>query len=541
MSLSNMISYGRSQSRVRRTCPRRSTGMRSTLECLEDRLCLSSSGLSSSLTPPDPGTQSRISQEYGQIPMSFEVNQGQTDPSVNFLSRGSGYGLYLTPTSAVLALQTSVVGRIGNPSASGSPAASQDQQALGRIANPSYTGAAPTESANVLRMQLIGGNTTARATGLDAQAGNSNDFIGNDASQWHSNITNYGRVEYDNVYRGIDLVYYGNQRQLEYDFVLAPGADPGTIQLAFTGASSITLDSSGDLVLHTSGGDVVEHAPVIYQETNSGRQAVSGHYALESSGQVGFVVGAYDATKALVIDPVLSYSTFLGGSGEDFGFAIAVDSAGNAYVTGSTLSLDFPTQNAVQPTSYGYRVGFVTKFNASGTALLYSTYLGGGNLVNGYAIAVDRSGDGYITGSTSGLLPVTAGAFQTTPHGYTNCYVTKLNPTGSAILYSTFLGSSGEDFGTGIAVDSAGNAYVTGWTQSTDFPTTVGAFQTTSSGISAFVTKLNAAGSALIYSTYLGGGDYDQATGIAIDAAGSAYVTGRTNGGFPITPAPSKP
>jgi hypothetical protein len=509
MSLISRLSNLKSHSSIRRARERRSINMRLIFEHLEDRLCLSSPGLPSAVTTPDAATQSRISQEYGQLPLSFEANQGQTDASVNFLSRGSGYALFLTPTAAVLALQPPV--------------------AIGSASSPPP--AATSQSDQVLRMDLVGANAQAPATGLDAQGGTSNYFVGNDSSQWQTSITNYGEVEYQNVYRGINLIYYGNQRQLEYDFVVAPGASPGSIQLAFTGAAGTTLDSSGDLVLHTSGGDVIEHAPVIYQDSSGVRQAVSGHYVLEPNGQVGFEVGSYDPAKPLVIDPVLSYSTYLGGSGDDFGDAIAVDSAGDAYVTGYTTSPNFPTQNSIDPYYDLSYMAFVTKFNATGTAQVYSSYLGSGGMTYSNAIAVDGAGNAYVTGLTnSNTFPTTPGAFQTASGGV---FVTKLNPTGSALVYSTRLGGNVGEEGNGIAVDSTGRTYVTGWTESTNFPTTSGAFQTTPGG--AFVTEFNASGTALVYSTYLGLGA-DQADAIALDGAGEAFVTGYSNGILPTTP-----
>ena len=228
-----------------------------------------------------------LAQAYGQLPLSFEANQGQTDPQVDFLSRGSGYALFLTPTEAVLSLQT--------PTA---PGATADQ-------------AAPDA---VLSMQLVGASATPQVVGLDQLPGTSNYFIGNDPSQWHTDIPNYAQVEEQSVYPGVDLVYYGNQQQLEYNFTVAPGADPGVIRMAFTGAQSATLDAQGNLVLQTAGGPVVEQAPVLYQEAGGVRQAVSGQYVLEGNGQVGFAVGSYDPSQPLVIDPILSYSTYLGGS-----------------------------------------------------------------------------------------------------------------------------------------------------------------------------------------------------------------------------------
>jgi hypothetical protein len=336
---------------------------------------------------------SQLLQAYGQIPLSFEANQGQTDACVNFLSHGSGYGLFLTPTEAILSLS--------KPAAQG--------------AGP--TAGTPTE--DVLHMQLVGGNAAPRVVGLDPQATTSNYFIGNDPSRWHTGLANYAKVEYQDVYPGIDLVYYGNQRQLEYDFIVAPGADPGAIGLEFRGTDSLTLDGAGNLVLHTAGGDVVEHAPVIYHEISGSRQPVSGRYVREGQDRVSFQVVAYDTSRPLVIDPVLSYATYLGGSGSDTAGGIAVDASGNAYITGQTTSSNFPTTPGALQTTLGasYSV-FVSKVNATGNALLYSTYLGGGNRDEGTGIALDASGNAYVTGYTSSTnFPTTPGVVQTTNAG----------------------------------------------------------------------------------------------------------------------------
>jgi hypothetical protein len=471
---------------------------------LEDRTLLSLAGAS----------HDQILQTYGQIPLSFEVNQGQTAAQVDFLSRGSGYALFLTPTETVLSLQKPAPA-VGDGAAAPDPA--------------------------VLHSRFVGANPQPQVVGLDQLAGTSNYCIGNDPSQWQTDIANYGRVEYHNLYPGVDLVFYGNQRQLEYDYVVAPGTDPGVIKLAIDGAESMTLDDQGDLVLHTSGGDILEHAPVVYQDSGGVRQPISGQFVLEGDGQVGFALGAYDHSQPLVIDPVLSYSTYLGGTNSDACSGIAVDSAGNAYVTGYTESSDFPTTPGAVQTSYGGgQDAFVTKLNSTGTALVYSTYLGGTGDAVGWGIAVDTADNAYVTGYTSSTdFPTTPGALQTT-YGGVNSYdafVTKLNPTGTALVYSTYLGGTGLEYGYGIAVDSAGNAYVTGHTESTDFPTTPGAVQTSYGGLDAFVTKLNPTGTALVYSTYLGGNSGDGGYSIAVDSADNAYVTGYTwSTDFPTTP-----
>jgi len=400
-------------------------------------------------------------------------------------------------------------------------------------------------------------------TGLAELPGKSNYFIGNDPKKWRTNVPNYAKVKYENVYPGVDLVYYGNQRQLEYDFVVQPGADPKPIKLGFTGdvkrkqAAALRVDGNGDLVVGTNGGEVIFHKPLVYQPgarheprtKNQERRAkneeprttkkevIDGNYVLKES-QVTFEIARYDKTRPLVIDPALVYSTYLGGSSFDLGQVIAVDASGNAYVTGQTGSTDFPaTAGAFRTTfSGGNNDAFVSKLNAAGSALLYSTYLGGRNDDFGYGIAVDASGNAYVAGLTySSDFPTTPGAFQTIYAGGSNvAFVSKLNAAGSALLYSTYLGSG---FATGIAVNSSGNAYVTG-EAGPNFPTTAGAFQATSGGDqNAFISMLDPDGSALVYSTYLGGRGPDTGDGIAVDASGNAYVTGRAGSSyFPTTP-----
>jgi len=434
-------------------------------ESLEDRRLLNGTTLQHSVAAPalvsNQSSSSSVAQAYGQLPMSFEVNQGQTDAQVMYLTRGSGYTLFLTQDGAVLSLEPS----------------------SGKTADPSSTPAA--ESGVALFMQLEGANPQAAIQGEDLLPGVSNYFIGNDPNQWHTNVPNYGRVAYQDVYPGVELDYYGNQQQLEYDFTVAPGADPQNIRLSFNGAQSVALDAQGDLVLHTTLGDILQHAPVVYQVVGGARQPVAGKFVLLGENQVTFQVGAYNHLLPLVIDPTLSYSTYLGGSGNDEANGIAVDSGGDAYITGTTYSTDFPTtpgafQTGNVAASLDGTEAFVTKLNASGTALVYSTYLGGSTGAYGSGIVVDSSGDAYVTGGAGANFPTTAGAFQTTPEGFGDAFVTKFNASGTALVYSTYLDGCG---GLGIAVDNGGDAYVTGSTGTrfgTGFPTTPGAFQTTS-------------------------------------------------------------
>ena len=477
-------------------------------------------------------SDARVSESYGRLPLQFEANDGQVHKDVRFLSRGPGYGLYLTPSEAVLVLTKP------NPAAKreGRTQAQRDAKAQAK--------------AVALRMSLVGATRKPLVNGHEELPGKANYFIGKDRSKWRTNVPTYAKVHYREVYPGIDLVYYGNQRQLEYDFVVAPGADPNKIVLGFKGADKLRINAQGDLMLHAGGNVVRQHKPAIYQEVDGVRTKVEGGYVLKGTKRIGFKVAAYDTTRPLVIDPVLSYSTFLGGGNSDHGVAIAVDATGSTYVTGNAAGFGFPaTPGAFQPDNKsvgGTSNTFVAKLDPTGSALVYSTFLGGntgpfGSSDSAGAIAVDADGNAYVTGSAGSFnFPVTAGAFQTTRKGGDDAYVTKLNPTGSALVYSTLLGGSSFDMGFSIAVDASGNAYVAGGTRSANFPTTAGAFQTAFAGGASdtFVTKLNPSGSALVYSTYLGGsGDDGQFDGgIAVDASGNAYVTGGTSSAnFPTT------
>jgi uncharacterized protein (TIGR03437 family) len=443
----------------------------------------------------------------GQGIISFEANHGQIDPRVQFLSRGQDHTLFLTSTEAVL--------RTGH---------------------------------DVFRMKLAGANPASKAEGMDPQIARSNYFIGNDPAKWRTGVTNYARVRFTEVYPGIDLVYYGRDGQLEYDWIVKPGADASKIHLKFAGIQKMRVDSNGDLVLVTPTGEVREKKPVVYQS-----KEISGRYVLRGRAEAGFQVGPYDASRPLVIDPVLGYSTYLGGSDNDYGNAIAVDAAGNAYVTGCTGSTDFPIVNPKQSMNQlGSEPGgtvcdaFISKVGPDGSTLLYSTFLGGNGDDQGRGIAVDSLGNAFVTGFTTSTNFPTSHAIQNKQHGaFSNAFVTKLNPAGNTLLFSTYLGGRVGDQGLGIALDTAGNAYITGHTSSDDFPLlnpiqvpapTGGTFP------SAFVTKMSGDGSALVYSTFLGGyngGDFGQ--GIAVDSSGSAYVTGWTQATDFVTVNPLQP
>jgi beta-propeller repeat-containing protein len=482
--------------------------------------------------PATAAPEARVSETYGKLPLHFEANRGQTHEDVRFLARGAGYSLFLTPTGAALTL-TKPESPARRPAAHGT-------------SEPRVPA-----TGTVLRMTFAGANPDPRVTGLGELPGKANYFIGNDPAKWRTNVPTYAKVRYTDLYPRIDLLYYGNQRQLEYDLVVRPGADPTRIVLDIQGAERLEVDKQGDLVLQTSVGPIRLRKPVTYQEIDGSRREIAGGYVRKGKHQVGFKLAAYDASQALVIDPVLSYSTYLGGSGDDGGSGIVVDTAGNAYVTGATSSIDFPTTAGTFQTTKGggdnlHSNAFVTKFDPTGSALVYSTYLGGSDpkgADSGRGIAVDADGNAYVTGATNSIdFPTTAGVFQPTKFGgdnrHDNAFVTKLNPSGSALVYSTYLGGDFIDRGTGIALDAAGNVYVTGGTMSMYFPTTPGAFQTSRGTFNthAFVTKLSPTGSDLVYSTYLGGSGEDVPLAITVDAAGNAFVTGYTlSSDFPTT------
>ena len=465
---------------------------------------------------------------YGQLPLGFEINEGQTDARVKFLSRGAGYNLFLTSSETILSLQSSRrrVAAVGGEG--------------------KRTDSVPD---NVLRMKLVEGNPNPKIEGSDELPGKSNYFIGNNPKNWRVNVPNFGRVSYREVYPGVDVVYYGRQRQLENDFVVGPGFDPKMIKLSFDGANKIGIDATGNLVLETASGQLELQKPVAYQEVDGSRQEIAVKYDLVAAALaprkqrspvsnqfVGFEVGSYDHTAPLIIDPVLVFSSsVLDGAGNDTANSITVDAAGNAYVTGDTASANFPTVNPIQASLNGTQDAFVSKFNAAGSALIYSTYLGGSaGFENGWDIAVDAGGNAYVAGRTTSTdFPVTvATAFQPTKSTNNTVdagFVTRLSTTGG-LFYSTYLTGPQGSSAFGMATDGAGNAYVTGRT-GTGFPVTASAFESTAFN-TGFLTKLNtnASGAAsLVYSTFLGPTGFAEGHAIAVDASGNAYITGRTS------------
>lgn len=591
-----------------------------------------------------------ISENFDHVPLHFEVNQGQAEQDVRFLSRSNHRVLLLKQNEAQLFLANNK----------------------------------PNQQPDVLTMKLIAANNDPIAQGEDELQGRANYFIGNDEAKWQKDIPTYKRIRYSNVYDGIDLVYYGNQSELEYDFVVAPNTNPEVIKLNFENTEDIKIDANGNLVLKTGNHTIRQHRPIAYQEVNGQKREVSSRWVISGEkkpeernagstagnmNEVGFAVGAYDKSLPLVIDPVIVFSTYLGGSaGDDLftleaGLGITTDAGGNIYVAGTTPSIDFPRQNPYQPNIGGIYDGFITKFNPTGTALVYSTYFGGSDEDRIYSIALgptneifvagytystnfptltpfqpnnrglndgfiarftsagvldystylggssqdsanfvknegsnivtfagdtssidfpvmnaiqpnnagntdfvagklnlssntlifstyfggfgpdemifssggaDPAGNVYVAGVSASIdFPTTPNAFQTESNGSDDAVVAKISSNGTSLIYATYVGGNLVDSADALAVDSNGNAHITGFTRSGNFPTRR-AFQPEPNGIDAFVTKLNASGTDVIYSTFLGGFDLERGSAITTDAIGNCYVTGRSNSGnFP--------
>jgi hypothetical protein len=435
------------------------------------------------------------------LPLAFEQNRGQARHGIEYVARGSGYTIGL-------------------------------ERGVARIALPHAQ----------VAVRVVG------ARGTEAQParqlpGVANYLVGN-RSQWHTGVRTFADIRYADVIPGVDLSYHGRGRHLEYDFTVSPGADTSALRLAFDGASSVQIGRTGDLVLRIGAATLQQPRPDAWQTINGERRSVDVRYRQLSHSRVGFEVGRFDHTRPLLIDPVLTYSTYLGGFGDDDPEGIAVDAGGSAYVVGTTASADFPVAGGVKRTlADGDHDAFVTKLNANGSAVVYSTYLGGAfSWEAAHDVAVDAGGNAYVTGETMSPDFPTVNAYDSSMGGTGDAFVAKLSPSGSSLVYSTFLGGATDvnpdlfaasDYGYGIAVDAAGAAYVTGQTRATDFPT-MNALQPTggSNGATifdAFVTKLAPSGSALAYSTYLGGTDSDEGRGIAVDASGRAVVAGSTS------------
>jgi uncharacterized repeat protein (TIGR01451 family) len=473
----------------------------------------------------------RLASNYGKLPISFEMNQGQTDRAVQFLARGAGYTLFLTPGEAVLSLHATAADRTKSGAVVGPHKLPSSSAGKAALATPPST----------VRLQLIGANIAARAEGLDPLPGKSNYFVGNDPAKWHTDVSTYAKVRYTNVYPGIDLLYYGNQEgKLEHDFVVAPGADPNLIAIRLSGSDDAVSEQDSGLALHTPSGNLALLSPTVYQEIDGQRRIIPATYLL-ADNKIKFQLGSYDKAQPLVIDPVIQYTGVVGGSGGEGVYSIALDKSGNLYMTGYTSSRDFPVVNALEPSwtqDDGHPTSFVAKINAAGTALLYSTYLGGSRTSTS-GIAVDSSGRAYIVGTSAGAgtIPV-KNAFQPNSNGDSSAFLTVLGAPGNTLVYSTYLGGSGGADGRAIALDTFGNAYITGMT-SPGFPTLHSV--PIRGGAGVFAAKFGTSG-ALQYSSVVdfkpGNPTWIDSLAIAVDATGAAYIAGMYNPDqpFPVTP-----
>ncbi len=465
--------------------------------------------------------------QYGAMPLYFTENQGQWDDRIKFRANAGRATMWFGADGAYYQFNRIV------ESADSDPASDLDESIA--LLNTQ------SDSIEVLMIKanFVGAKSNPEMVGVDMTDYKVNYFIGNDESKWRTDVPNYTAVRYMEIYSGIDLKYYGNNKQMEYDFIVSPGADFTQIEIQYEGAESVSVSNEGELIVTTKWGEVVEQRPVVYQLQNDRRIPVEGAYKLHGDRSFGFELSDYNHDLPVVIDPVLSYSTFLGGDGDEVGYAIEVDASGAAYIGGFTTSTDFPTLNEFQGSLSGAEAMFITKLSSSGNSLIYSTYLGpviseitstglAGDLV------VDASGAVYVTGTTLSPSFPMMNPFQGTHQGGTSDgFVSKLSATGNSLVYSTYLGGGGIDECKSIAIDPTGAAYVTGLTFSTDFPT-LNAYQSTNQGggggIDAFVTKLSCDGSSLEFSTYLGGGGSSEiGMDVDVDGSGRAYVTGFTS------------
>ncbi len=475
-------------------------------------------------------TKSAIQQSYGRLPLTFRPNRGQADSGIPFTATSGPDGLALSGSGFSLALAR-------DTTTNQKPAVDQLGDAKRRTVL-AQGGQAPAR----LDIRFVGGNANAIGQGVGTIPGVANYLLGRDPAAWRLGIPGFSSVVFHNVYPGIDIVYHGVGRDLEYDFVVAPGASTDPIAMSLVGASHIGRGASGEIVLTIDGGQVVQNAPFAYQGSGKSRLAVAAEYVANANGTFGLKIGAYDHTRPLTVDPLLVFSTYLGGTGYDAAYSIAIDGAGNSYVAGLTGSADFPGAGT-PATGAGHVHAFVSKLNAAGSALVYSTYVGGSSDDEALGIAVDSSGAAYVTGATvSTDFPLAAAAYSTYGGG-ADAFAFKLDPAGAALSYSSYLGGTGYDIGYGVAVDSTGSAYVAGLTSSADFPLVGGLGIAAAGGAKAFITKFGAAG-AVGYSTFLGAASGDTgAAAVVVDGAGDAYVTGITTSAlFPlVTPLQGGP
>lgn len=472
-------------------------------------------------------TRFRAAPAYARLPAGFEVNRGQVDGRIKFLSHAAGYTLALMDGGVVL--EGNPAGRAPSGGHGGVPSAA-----------PRRVG----DRVDSMLLRFDGANPRARIVGLQRLPGTVNYFIGDDPRRWRTDISTYARVEYRDLYPGVSLVYSGTAFGIEGRWLLAPHARAGRIGVTVAGGR-LRVTGGGALVISGAAGRFTIAAPRAYQSAGGKRRSIAVRYVIRGARRFGLHLGAYDARSLLIVDPVLGYATYLGGSSPDYTSGIAVDRHGSAYAVGSTLSPDFPVVRAAQsvkPSTGDHVTAFVTRFNPAGTALLYSTYLGGTRDESGTDIAVDRTGAAYVTGFTNSTdfprkhpLRSAARGCNRDPAHAGDAFVAKLSPAGDRLIYSTCLGGSGADWGSGIAVDAVGAVYVTGATSSTDFPVKQPLQRRRAGQANAFVARISRNGGSLTYSTYLGGSGADQGSAIAVDATGSASIVGATTSwDFPL-------
>src|SRR5579871_568438 len=428
------------------------------------------------------------------VPLFFIANHGQAPSEVRFMAQGSGLTAFFSPREVLF-----------------------------------------REGGRAVRMQLLGASPSAELAGVEQMPGEVN-FLTGEEAQWRLGVPLYKGLIYRDLYHGIDMRYGSDGRNLKSEFAVAPGADPSQIRFRYPTGEAVRIDRE-ELVIPLNDKELREHAPILYQLRNGYREQVSGQFQLAPDGTVSFAIGDYDRALPLTIDPVLSYSTLLGGSSSDAATALAVDSSGAAYIAGFTASYNFPTANPEQNYNAGSNDVFVDKLSPTGNGLVYCTYLGGNGDDRAYGIAVDTAGSAYITGVTASANFPLHNAMQARLAGAKNAFIVKLTAAGNSLVYSTFLGGNASDTAYGIALDSSRNAYVVGDTTSITFPAT-GLQKGNRGGMDAFVSKLSADGSRLVYSTYLGGTSDDHGAAIAVDASGSAFITGSTfSADFPLAAA----
>ncbi|RKX27401.1 MAG: hypothetical protein DRP45_01190, partial [Candidatus Zixiibacteriota bacterium] len=480
----------------------------------------------------------QVTRNLTSMPLAFTENQGQWGEQALFRSNAGGATMWFTTEGAVYQFTRRVpVGQDPCDPDNAKSVSGYKQPDLqtafdrGRQTSPSAPDIMAHEPDSVeqlvIKANFVGANPNPTVHGQDMMEYKCNYFIGNDPNEWHTDVSNYESIVLEEVYPGIDLKYYGNGRQMEYDFIVSPGADFAQIEIEYEGARSLYVNDAGELVVETEWNSVTEHRPIVFQVIGDKRQSIEGEYVLTDDNSFGFALSEeYDPQYPLIIDPMLSYSTFIGGSEDDFmDVRVGVDGSGNTVIAGGTYSTDFPTQGPLQGANAGSFDIFITKLNAAGDGLVFSTYLGGSSTEYGADVAIDSYGGICVTGSTESTDFPILNEYQSDQDG-TDAFVSKLNSSGNSIIYSTYLGGLGEDWGTCIAADSAGNAFVTG-TADLGFPT-VNAYQSVLGGeLDAFVTKFSPSGS-VVYSTFLGGADYDRGYGIDIDDAGSVYIAGMT-------------